>query len=501
MTGLLSLLNLLAGLVALFACWFVWQRRQREGAVPLAALSLLAALWALCYAAELATPTLNGKIFWLSAKTVTMALMPVALASFVIHFAGWHNWPGRSSLSILLIIPLITAAVVATNPTTHLFWSEITLRQHPAYQALHVRYGPWYVVHAAYSYGLILAAVSIAFPSLMRHWQAYRRQILLVSGGLAFSLAANIAYVAGWQPLPDIDLTPICMGLSTIFLLLTTEASGILDVVPLAYALLAEQLADGLAVLDTRGRLVDLNRAAEALLNMERRQLIGRHINQVDHPALQALRQTPGSQTTPREFQIEGEHGPRWYELRLSPVYGNGRKPVGQMILWHDITRRKRVETQLRLASTHDHLTGLHNRLFFEEEFGRIREGGIWPVAVLIGDLDNLKDTNDRLGHRAGDELLQHTAQVLRSCVRSGDLVARIGGDEFAVVLVGCDQAGASALLRRLSEAFAEHNRLHPNLPIEISLGMAIAREPAGLEQAFQSADARMYADKEKRKG
>ena len=100
-----------------------------------------------------------------------------------------------------------------------------------------------------------------------------------------------------------------------------------------------------------------------------------------------------------------------------------------------DITQQKRAEDRLRFLSTHDVLTGLYNRAFFEEETTRMERGRHYPISVLMVDVDHLKITNDRRGHAAGDSLLRRAAAVLRAAFRTEDVVARIGGDEFAVLL------------------------------------------------------------------
>jgi diguanylate cyclase (GGDEF)-like protein len=101
------------------------------------------------------------------------------------------------------------------------------------------------------------------------------------------------------------------------------------------------------------------------------------------------------------------------------------------------------VEEQLRYASSHDQLTGLYNRMYFDEEYERVARTGNWPVAILMLDLDNMKETNDSYGHAAGDKLLQRAANVLRQTFRREDIVARIGGDEFAIIIPRCTESSA----------------------------------------------------------
>jgi diguanylate cyclase (GGDEF)-like protein len=162
------------------------------------------------------------------------------------------------------------------------------------------------------------------------------------------------------------------------------------------------------------------------------------------------------------------------------------------------IENARLYEEVQKLAVT-DTLTGIYNRTFFETELARIDQSRDFPVSIIIGDLDNLKITNDTLGHPAGDELIKHTVEVLQSVFRAADILARIGGDEFAALLPRTDAATVEQMLSRIHAKLAEHNARHTDLPISLSLGASTAEED-NLEEAFAIADQRMYADKTLRK-
>jgi len=164
-----------------------------------------------------------------------------------------------------------------------------------------------------------------------------------------------------------------------------------------------------------------------------------------------------------------------------------------------DITERKAAEDKLRYMSTHDALTGLYNRAYFDEELARLERGRKFPVSIVMTDVDGLKQVNDRLGHADGDALLKLTATVLKDVFRAEDVVARIGGDEFAALLPNTDADAAEEAIERLKKSLANHNTDCPHTPLSLSIGAAIAETGAKLVEAWRMADARMYLDKRSR--
>lgn len=160
------------------------------------------------------------------------------------------------------------------------------------------------------------------------------------------------------------------------------------------------------------------------------------------------------------------------------------------------------VEEKVRHLSLHDALTGLHNRTYYSEEIERLRsDRESYPISFLIADLDSLKVTNDTYGHQVGDLVIQTAARILEHGVRVEDVVARIGGDEFAVILYGTNSVVANAIIARIHEVLDAYNRRNLSLPVSLSLGASMASDPSALEDALRQADEAMYRDKIQRKG
>lgn len=181
-------------------------------------------------------------------------------------------------------------------------------------------------------------------------------------------------------------------------------------------------------------------------------------------------------------------------EITLAPVCIGGVNFT--IAVLRDLSDRRKLEEHLLFLSTHDALTGLANRSAFDEALTRLDERGPHPVAVVMVDLDGLKRVNDECGHAAGDALLRRVATVLKSAFRATDLVARIGGDEFAVLAAGREAAAIQSLASRVQAAVDAHNAGFEGEPLRISIGIAVADTGVPVASALQDADARMYTMK-----
>jgi diguanylate cyclase (GGDEF)-like protein/PAS domain S-box-containing protein len=219
------------------------------------------------------------------------------------------------------------------------------------------------------------------------------------------------------------------------------------------------------------------------------------------------------------DFLVEDSHGEMVAEWRVRHADGSWRflqsvvtnlihePSVGGLVLnSRDVTDQKTLEDQLRHQAFHDELTGLANRALFLEQLDQAlrrqsRLGG--ELAVLFIDLDEFKKVNDLHGHTLGDELLKQAAERLRTTLRTADAIARIGGDEFAVLFEGVGLGLDASAAERVIESFAQPFIIESSkVYVTASMGMAV--NDAGTESAedlIRNADLAMYAAKAANKG
>lgn len=280
-----------------------------------------------------------------------------------------------------------------------------------------------------------------------------------------------------------------------------------------------EFLPDATFVIDQNRKVIAWNRAIEAMTGVNKNSIIGRSdylyavpfygsprpmlVDMIGNPSLQAsdyydeVRREGNSLYTEifAPGMYEGKGSFIW--VKASPLMDTDGKIVGAIESIRDISERKHFEEQLRYLGLHDGLTNLYNRNYFEEEIRRLELGRFQPTGLLICDVDGLKLVNDTLGHDAGDHLLIGVATVLQSCFRGDDVVARVGGDEFAILIPHSEEDVTEIASTRIREAVNLYNAQNPDVPLSLSVGFAVRTSPTmTLNEVYQAADNNMYREK-----
>nr|WP_133700193.1 sensor domain-containing diguanylate cyclase [Roseateles toxinivorans] len=182
--------------------------------------------------------------------------------------------------------------------------------------------------------------------------------------------------------------------------------------------------------------------------------------------------------------------------MQFSVLPGHERDWDLVLVSLTDITARKKAEAYLEFLGKHDSLTKLRNRSFFADELNRLERRGPWPVAVLMLDLNGLKLANDGEGHAAGDALLRRAGEVLAKAVDKNICAARVGGDEFAVLLPATDARGGEQVMARIHELAELNNQFYGGSRLSFAMGMALCQGGERLEAAVHQADQQMYLSK-----
>ena len=201
------------------------------------------------------------------------------------------------------------------------------------------------------------------------------------------------------------------------------------------------------------------------------------------------------------EYRCRDKDGQyKWIQDRGRAHWDAQGQPIRMVGSSTDITDRKQMEEKLIYYSMRDPLTGLYNRAYFQEELRRLNDGRYAPIAVIVCDVDGLKLYNDSFGHLLGDKLIKKAAELLAKTFRAGDVVARIGGDEFVVLLPHVARETVERAINRLQASIAESNTQTDEFLLSMSIGMSISQDgQVNLTRLFREADSNMYREKSRR--
>lgn len=266
-------------------------------------------------------------------------------------------------------------------------------------------------------------------------------------------------------------------------------------------------IGDGVLTTNNDGTITSLNKAATDVTGWQEDEALGHHFTdvlplqnsqtgkEVTNPIWQVLQ----SGTT---VELENHTMLRRRDGNIVPI-NDSAAPIrnekgqsfGAVMVFRDISHDAEQQSQILYLSYHDPLTGLHNRRYLEEQLKRLDIAGQLPLAVIMGDVNGLKITNDVFGHEKGDLLLKKVAEALQSVCRKRDVLARWGGDEFLMLLPHTDQQQADRFMTRVKNEF--NKKSNDGLPISVSLGCSVKTEKeADIRAVMRDAEEWMYHQK-----
>ncbi|RCW82540.1 PAS domain S-box-containing protein/diguanylate cyclase (GGDEF)-like protein [Halanaerobium sp. DL-01] len=261
---------------------------------------------------------------------------------------------------------------------------------------------------------------------------------------------------------------------------------------------------EAIVLLDNKHRVIKINKKFESLFGFKESEIINKNLDNFILPdklfetGVGYTKKVKQGEKVEAESIRKTKNGDKIHVfLQGFPIrLANGQ--VGIYALYKDITESKERQKKIEYLSFHDEMTGLYNRRYFENELKRLESSRKYPITIVIGDLDGLKFINDTYGHKKGDEYIINAADILKSTARAEDVIARIGGDEFAVILPNTNHNEAGKFCQRIQKNITEFNEKQKTAKkLSISLGFEVLNDKnQNLDKVFNKADQKMYVNK-----
>ena len=322
--------------IAIFPILFILKFYRKKGIIP-AILMVGIAIWCTGYAMELLYNDLQQKILWAKIQYFGIVVIPATWLLLIMQYVGKERWVNKKTILLLSIEPLITLYLLWSRQ--NLIWEKINVIDYGVYSLLSFEYGAWAIVHAVYSYLLILFAISILFQVLLYAPYIYRKQVILLLIAVFAPIFGNMLYVID---LTQLDLTPFAFLISGLSLTYNFLHYKLLTIKPIALDYLVNQLIDGIVVIDNFNRIIMANPSAENLFGEK---LVGKGIEELSISS--KLRRILASRIKLKEeMQIKG----KYFEIFSLPLTDENGEFMGSIIIFHDITERKKAEEELNKA-------------------------------------------------------------------------------------------------------------------------------------------------------
>lgn len=344
--------------MGIFSTVILWNRRESEPAIPLFLLFISVSIWSFCYSLEVMAVEFSTKVIWLKLEYFGIAPVTLFWLLFCLRYAKIQKPDTKSFFLIFSWIQLTTMIMALTNDSHHLLWSNIA--GSPLYGGvLELQYGPWFWVHLGSSYLLYLAGFYFLVKNYFNTPKKMRQQVSFVGLAGAIPGIASIIYLSGRNPFPLLDLTSLSFALTGIIIVYVLFFYRFLDIIPIARDTTIENMRDGIIVVDLNDRVVDINPAAERIINLSFAEVVGRPSSEVLPDLVNWISSSKEDRTPVKVLTLGEGQDKKFYVLNLLPLSDAQKSLVGYTVIFHDNTESYNLTKSLKDQA--DRLVVLYN--------------------------------------------------------------------------------------------------------------------------------------------
>lgn len=351
----------------------------------------------------------------------------------------------------------------------------------------------WWI-HLPYSYGIIASTLSVIADSMKNSPERDRKSLLTLFLSIMIPFLFDAYRLFSGNSIPSVISFPIFSSVIAFAVL----RYDFLRSNPVAYEKVFSSMQDGVVIVNKENIVLDVNPVVTKILGKSRSDLIGNSLEEGFSAWKEIVEKYKDYSSLQDELSVNYKGEKRYFLVTIIPIEDDSE---GRVFILRDITDQKNYEFFLKNLAFRDALTQVANRRRFQEELEfclleskRKKE----RLAVVYFDLNDFKKVNDEFGHETGDELLKLVAIRVNSVLRERDFLARIGGDEFAILINDCDHNGAQTVVERIKSVINEPFIINDQVfKLGISIGVAIYPEDGETQKELtRTADKRLIASK-----
>jgi diguanylate cyclase (GGDEF)-like protein/PAS domain S-box-containing protein len=338
----------LAGLLSLLATIRLYKQRSSSAAVSLGMMFASIFIWCLGITAEVLSPGLDGKLFWLKLQFLGIAFVTVFWLLFCLRYANHTQLRTSTYFLIFSWVPVATIILAFTNNLHHLLWDKPSLAIIQGVSVLVQDFGPWFWVNAVYSHALYLAGLVALIQFYYKTPRTLRQQILLIILAGLIPGAVNYYTLTGSNPFPLINLTALGFVFTGLIIGYVLYFHQFLNIVPIARDTTIENMRDGIIVVDLEDRIVDLNPAAEMILGSQLEQVVGKTVTEVLSDLSDWITNSKDGKTPVKVITIGQGESRKIFVLNQIPLTDARDILVGYTIIFHDNTETHTLNKSLK---------------------------------------------------------------------------------------------------------------------------------------------------------